>query len=410
MAYACDRLVSKSFQAVFALIAAFGSANIAIAQPQTVHEKHIISSKTERIKRAIGTPLESTSESEYPVQESPSNLIAAPENFNPFFKLPPPPPPPPPKIETPPEPEPETTERKSSPPILVLDSINPNFNLTKNASGQRNQFAEQTAVFKLDNGNLIKFKTGYNSFENKDIEIVNNIPIKLGWEGKLGKINLAFNGGIDLFNRLPPAPNLDLNISSTLRAKVNSQAELSSLLVVGTAIEYQPYKFNAKTLENQIQFFRLRPSIYWQITSDLSFFAFGQIGLFNDGNQEFQSFSRLEKKIGSFSVATNLFLWSFADNLESSSGYFSPPDFLVYNAELAWQGHITKFIKCRLAGSLGKQRLNGDIATARVYQASCTAQLFSNIEADLGYTNSNISTQGSSSTTENIAGQIRFNF
>ncbi|MEH2327338.1 MAG: hypothetical protein V7K32_28025 [Nostoc sp.] len=36
---------------------------------------------------------------------------------------------------------------------------------------------------------------------------------------------------------------------------------------------------------------------------------------------------------------------------------FFPPDFLVYNAEVAWEGDIANFFRCRLAANLGRERL-----------------------------------------------------
>jgi hypothetical protein len=105
------------------------------------------------------------------------------------------------------------------------------------------------------------------------------------------------------------------------------------------------------------------------------------VGLYNDGNQEWQSFSRLEQKIGQFYLAANLFTWSYQEDLETQNGYFSPPDFLVYNAEIGWEGDVFDFLSCRLAATVGRQRLDGEFDNANGYEARCTAQISPNVEA-----------------------------
>ncbi|MDJ0733150.1 MAG: hypothetical protein QNJ47_03540 [Nostocaceae cyanobacterium] len=339
-----------------------------------------------------------------------SFLIAAPENLNPGLKLPPPPEP---KPKPKPKPKEPTESNKKLPPSLVLESLTPNFSFSEDKFGQSNLFIEETAVFRLPNGNKVKFKTGFNSFKQEEIDTINNIPLQFGWEGKIDKVNLAINGGVDIFNRLPIVPNFSFKAEYPIFANVNSDGKLKSLLVATGVVEHAPYKFNAETLDNQIKFWRIRPSVYWQIDPQTSFFSLGQFGFFNDGNQEFQSFSRLERKLGQFSVATNLFTWSFQQNLGEDSGYFSPPDFLVYNAEIAWQGNIFKFLKCRLSANFGKQRLRGTWDNANSYQALCTSQFSSNVELDLGYSFSNIrarDTRDSSYNNQSLTGQLRINF
>lgn len=400
------QISQKIGKVVFLIFTVLISKDIAVAESENVPVNIITLDKIENFQIPEYEYAESSLKLTLPIPQP--YIIAAPENFDPLLKLPPPPPPTAPSVNL--EAPVETSEDKPSTPNFVIESITPNFSVTRNSTGQINQFIEQTMVLRTAKGDRIKLKTGYNSFQNRGIQTINNIPIQLGWEGKIGTVNLGIDGGIELFNRLSPAPSLALDINSTLSSHVNSEGKLQSLLVVSGALEYEPYKFNAKTLENQIQFLRFRPSVYWQISPTLSFLSFAQIGSFNDGNREFQSFSRLEKKIGQFSLAANLFNWSFSQNLESSSGYFSPPDFLVYNAEIAWQANITKFLQCKLSGSLGEQRLNRERSNARVYQAVCTVKLSSKLEADLGYTNSNIHDLQSSATTEKLAGQLRLKF
>ena len=120
----------------------------------------------------------------------------------------------------------------------------------------------------------------------------------------------------------------------------------------------------------------------------------------------------MKHRLGQFSVAANLFNWRYQEDAELRSGYFSPPNFLVYNGEIAWTGDVFDFLNCRLAGSFGNHRLQGAWTTAYSYQARCTAQLAPQIEADIGYAFSNVRnrTGGSAFNTEGLSGQLRVSF
>ncbi|WP_225894255.1 hypothetical protein [Atlanticothrix silvestris] len=158
---------------------------------------------------------------------------------------------------------------------------------------------------------------------------------------------------------------------------------------------------------------RFGPDLYWQIDRDTSLFSSLRLGNYSDRNFEIQSFSRLERKFGQFSVAANLFNWSYDRNLERTSGYFSPPDFLVYNAEVAWEGQVFDFLRCRLSANLGQQRLNGEFDYANTYQSRCTAKFSPSIEADLGYSLSNVRNQDTGGTAyggNSLTGQLRVKF
>ena len=339
----------------------------------------------------------------------PTFLIAAPENFNPGLKLPPPPPP---KPKPKPKPKLKPKQENKKTPALVWESLTPNFSLSKDNFGQSNQLVEETAVFRLRNGNKLKFTTGFNSFQQTTVDKVTNIPIQFGWEGKINKVKLSVNGGLDLFNRLPVVPNFSINAEYPIFSKV-SNGKLKSLLVGIGAVEHGAYKFNAETLDNQINVSRIRPSFYWQIDPNTSLFSLAQLGFFNDGNQEFQSFSRLERKFGQLSLAANLFTWSFQQDLANDSGYFSPPDFIVYNAEIAWKEKIFKYLSCRVSASLGSQRLNGIWDGAKNYQAACTAKFSPKLELDFGYAFSNVrerTTGNDLYKNESFTGNLRLRF
>lgn len=344
----------------------------------------------------------------HPIAPQPSMLIAAPENFNPSLRSPPPKPPPKPPALSPPP-----TPKEPVKPIAVLESIQTDFRNDTDNFGQSNQFIEPTAQFRLPNGNKLKLKTGFNSFSNSDLESITNIPLQVGWEGKVEQVTLQTAVGVDLFNRLPAKLNLNAKVDVPISQNLDSSGKFLSGLVLSGVLEHGPYKFNAQTLDNQITTWRFGPDLYWQIDRYSSLFSSFRLGNYSDGNYEREFFSRLERKFGQFSLAASLFNWSYTRDLESKSGYFSPPDFLVYNAEVAWEGDVFDFLRCRLAANLGRQRLEGEIDNASGYQARCTAKLSPNIEADLGYNFSNVRNQDTGDSTYNdrsLTGQLRVKF
>jgi hypothetical protein len=336
--------------------------------------------------------------------EPPPMQIAAPENFNPGLRLPPPPAPPP----TPP-----TASTESVTPAVVLESITTDFRRDEDNFDQHNLIIEPIAQFRLRNGNKIRFKTGFNSFEEPGVESVTNIPLQVEWEGKIDQLTLVVGGGVDIFNHLPTALNFNAKVADPIAIKVSPSGQLESGVIVSVEVEQGPYKSNARTLNNQITAWRFGPSLYWQIDRDTSLYSSLRLGSYNDGNFEQQSFSRLERKFGQFSVAANLFNWSFTSDLDKTSGYFSPPDFLVYNGEVAWQGNVFENLNCRLAATLGQQRLRGNFDNANTYQVRCTAKLSPNVEADFGYAYSNVRNQDTGKSAYNnqsFTGQLRVRF
>jgi len=338
-------------------------------------------------------------------------LIAAPENFNPDLRVLPPPPPPPPK---PPKNSSPATSTKPVTPIAVLESINTDFRNDRDNYGLENLFIEPTAQFRLHNGNKITFKTGFDYFKQRGVKSITNIPLQIGWVGKVDHLTLQTAVGIDLFDRQSAGINLNAKVEApVLPPKVSPSGKLLSGVTLSANLEQGPYKSNARTLNNQITAWRFGPDLYWQIDRNSSLFSLLRLGNYNDGNSEVQSFSRLERKFGQFSLAANLFTWSYDRDLERKSGYFSPPDFLVYNGELGWEGDIFKFLRCRLSANLGQQRLKGKFDDANGYQTRCTVKLSPNLEGDIGYTFSNVrshETGGSGYGGNSLAGQLRIKF
>lgn len=341
-------------------------------------------------------------------------LMAAPENFNPDLQLPPVLPKPPALPKPPQNSSSPTTSTEPGTPDVVLESIYTDYHYETDNFGQTNFFFEPTAQFRLSNGNKIFFKTGFNFFEQRGVESITNFPLQVGWQAKIGQVTLQTAVGVDVFNRLPTAINLNAKVEAPISPpQVSPSGQLLSVVVLSGNLEQGPYKSNARTLGNQITSWRFGPDLYWQIDRNTSLFSSLRLSSYNDGNSDVQSFSRLERKFGQFSLAANLFSWSYDRDLERTSGYFSPPDFLVYNAEVAWEGDIANFLHCRLAANLGRQRLKGEFDNANTYQTRCTIKLSPNIEADLGYSFSNIRDQdtgGSAYSGNSLTGQLRVKF
>ena len=323
------------------------------------------------------------------------------ENFNPVLEAPPiiPIAPLNPILEEPKEPITPVSQLEE----IKLENIQTDFSNEQDNNGQRNQFIQTTSQFRMNNGQKILFKTGTNSFVMPGVESVTNISFQIGWEGKIDTVKIQPFIGIDLFNRLPAAINLHLN----------AEVPIVPNLTLSVAIDHEPYKSSAKVLENRISSWRYGPSLYWQIDPKTSLFSMYRRGNYNDGNVENQSFSRLERKVGQFSVSANLFTWAYAQDMNPKSGYFSPPDFLIYSGELAWEGNVADFLRCRLSASLGEQRVNGKMSSGNGYQSRCTIKVSPHVEADLGYALSSEQSRSTSTggyNSRSITGQLRLNF
>jgi hypothetical protein len=338
-------------------------------------------------------------------------LIAAADNFNPDLKLLPPqenipiPPPPLPPIQTAPAAETNSgvvaKPNPASTPFAVLEGVQPNIQIDRNNSGQVNQTIESTAILRLNNGDRLLFTTGNNTYEQPGVKTVTNIPLGIEWETKINALKVRPGVGVDLLSG-STTPNFNLKVDYPV----------TTGLTVSADIQQGAYKFNAKTIGNQISALRYGPSVFWQIDKETSLFSSLHLGNYSDNNQEQQSFSRIERKLGEFSVAGNLFTWNYQN--PTDKGYFAPPDFLVYTGEVAWEGSVIRdVLSCRLSASLGGQHVNAQNSDAGGYQTKCTAKISPNLEADLGYSFSNVKSHDSGNTPANsqsILSQIRWKF
>lgn len=305
----------------------------------------------------------------------------------------------------------KSNQDKNKKPLITLKNLSNDSSSSVSSLGQGSQASNGTAIFELFNKDLLSVSSGFNTYTQSTIKPIQNIPLKVGWQREIGKhTTVSVTTGIDWFSRAPIAYSFKANA----KTEVKISSKLGKVLLVSAEIDYGPYKFNAETIQNQIQYLRARGSLFWQINSKTSFSSINYIGILNDGNLEFQSFDRIERKIGKFSVAGNLFSWNFKQDFSKQSGYFSPPDFLVYNVELAWEDKITKFLSCRLSATLGQQRANHKFSNANTLQALCSAQIAKNISLDFGYAFSNIFTGGNigngSANTNTILGGINVKF
>ena len=337
--------------------------------------------------------------------------LAAPENFNPGLYVPPPNEPlpdslpPPESLESEPiPPEPDKAESEETPfvPLWDIDGLTVNLSDDFSNFDQSNRIIEPIITGTLSNGDRLTVSTGFNRYTQSDVDTVFNIPFKTAWSREMGDFTTTVGGGVDFFNQLPVAINLNTSTS----IPIGTRATLSFF------IDYGPYKFNATTLNNQVTALRYGPNLYWQITPNMYLFSLARWGRYNDGNQEQQSFSRLEKKLGEFYIAGNVFTWRYREDSESASGYFSPPDFLVANGEIGWKGEVLEWLDCGAAASWGQQRLNSNWSSAYSYNATCTFQVTDFLEMDLGYAFSNVIAQTGSSAFNNraITGQVRAKF
>jgi hypothetical protein len=286
-------------------------------------------------------------------------------------------------------------------PLAVLEGVQPDFRSDRNNSGQVNQTIEQTAIFRLGNGDRVTVKTGYDTYVQPDTKTATNIPVQVGWETKINSLKVQPTVGADF-----------LNVSTTPNFGLKVDYPLTTELTVSADIQQGAYKFNAKTIDNRISALRYGPSLFWTIDPNTTLFSTLHLGNYSDGNAETQSFTRLERKFGEFSLAANLFTWGYQN--PTDKGYFAPSDFIVYTGEIAWEGDvIANALKCRVAVPLGEQKVNGTTSDAGGYQTKCTVKISPNFEADVGYVFSNVKNQATGSSTANsqsLGTQVRIKF
>ncbi|ACB00099.1 conserved hypothetical protein [Picosynechococcus sp. PCC 7002] len=274
----------------------------------------------------------------------------------------------------------EEQQTKNSTSFWDPESVTIDFRYFTTNFEQDNLLIQPSITGTLPNGDRLSLTSGFNRFQQPEIDSIQNIPLQFDWEGKIAGLESDIGTGIDWFDRVTPA----LSFRANSRVNIGERASLSFF------VEHAPYKFNAKTVENEITNWRYGPNLFWQISPDTSFFSLVRWGRYSDGNHEQQSFSRLEHTSGEFQLAANLFNWRYREDKEIESGYFSPEDFLVINGELIWNKNIFSWLDCNLSTSVGRQRLQGQWDFVYGYGGRCTTTIAEDIFWDLDYRFSNV--------------------
>jgi hypothetical protein len=239
--------------------------------------------------------------------------------------------------------------------------------------GQFQVIFDSSLNFKVDDRNRFSIGTGSGYFEHPDVDPVWNVPLKLTWQRRLQPFNVEVGAGVDIFDRLPATPNLNLKLDRSLFKGFG----------LSLFAEHSVWKPSAKILEDQIMVTQVGPGFYWQIDPKSYLFGSARWGGLSDGNQRFVSFGRYERKIGPVIVGANLFALSFQKDREER--YFSPPDFLSYNGELALEGRLFQGLKCRLSGSYGFSRERGDTKPDTNITTRCQVEAGQTSNIDFGY-------------------------
>lgn len=272
-------------------------------------------------------------------------------------------------------------------------------------SNRSDWLVQQNTRIPLRGSSIIPFvRTGFAEFNQKGLTTVANIPLQAGIEAKVNQIALRGRVGVDLFDRLSAVPLLGFEASRPVFPQAN---------LTGT-VEYGAFKYSAQSLENNIRALRFGPTFSWAIDRNTSLLASLRLGSYSDGNFEKEFFFYLERRIGNFYIAGNLYHLSYTIQPPTGTflnGYFAPSNYWYYSGELGWEGTIVEPVKCRFSVNLGGQTPEGGPAMTDSYQARCAARLSSEVEASLGYRIGSILSSGASPNIgQTLTAQLRFQF
>lgn len=259
----------------------------------------------------------------------------------------------------------------------------------------------QVLRFRINDGYTRQsIRLGYTTFNQSGLSSLENTTLQVGVEGQVNSFLITGTAGVDLFSRLPAVPNLGLKVSTPLA---------TNLTLAGN-LEYGAYRENVATLENQITAFRIEPTLYWQIDSSTSLFLSYMTGFYSDGNLEHQASFVVERELGDFFVSALFFYWSFADNPQT--GYFAPPNYIIYSGELGWRTNITEQLICQISASIENEIFENTSALSNTYQAGCGLILSPKLafNLDYQYSTNNFFSSGSDSASQTIRGQMSLLF
>ncbi|MDX1978459.1 MAG: hypothetical protein SFT94_12375 [Pseudanabaenaceae cyanobacterium bins.68] len=238
---------------------------------------------------------------------------------------------------------------------------------------------EPSFNFSLPNGHRIILKTGYNFFSQNPRTLpslrpdtITLTPIQLGWEGRVGEVSFSTALRINLYDKIPTTVGVLTSATWPVLPNLFLTAKYEQ-----TALESTP-----ASLQQGITARNYGPTLFWQIDPDMSLFSFYTITNYNDGNRAQVSYTKLERKFGQFAVSANLVTWG-AENIKDA--YFAPPDQLIYNLGVAWQGNLSESLNLLLQYNIGRQRFNREESDAQYYVVRLTAKLSDQIEGFLEF-------------------------
>lgn len=269
-------------------------------------------------------------------------------------------------------------------------------------SSQKSSFGiDQVVRFRIDDGPTRQsLRVGYTNFTQQSLEALGNTTLEFGVEGQVNALSLSGTAGVDVFSRLTATPRLGFQLSTPL----------SPTLTFTGNLRYGAYRENVATLENQVKVFHAEPTLYWQIDPQSGLFLSYKAGFYNDGNLEHQAIAFVDRQFGSFFASAFVFYWSFAN--DPQTGYFAPPNYLLYSGEIGWQGNLTEQLDCRLSASLERQNFDDTSEIVNTYRTACDLVISPSLAFNLGYqysTNAFFSS-GSTSSSQRLQGRMTLTF
>ena len=187
--------------------------------------------------------------------------------------------------------------------------------------------------------------------------------------------NIWLGQGIDRLDPLPSKKNFSLYFANQATQK----------MTISSVVEHGLKKENPKAMLNQVGVWRTGPSLYWEISDNTIISSSILWGRYSDGNRDLQTYSRVDRSFGSFSLSADLSTASYEQDLEASSGYFSPSNYLLYSAEAAWKQKLFDSSTCKLALRAGEQKLSGDLATVYSFGSFCNVEVSTATNINFNY-------------------------
>lgn len=238
----------------------------------------------------------------------------------------------------------------------------------------------------------------YKPFNQNQTELAENLTLDID-KGKFDNPNVWLGQGIDRLDPFPSQKNFSLHFSN----------QVLPTMTLSSVIEHGSKKENAKAMLNQINVWRAGSSLYWKLTNNTVLSNSVLLGNYNDGNKDLQTYSRIDQNFGSFSLSADLSTASYEQDLETSSGYFSPSNYLLYSAEAAWKQIFFDSSTCKLALRAGEQKLLNDLSKVYSVGSFCDVVISDKANLDFSYSLANVS-GAERKIYHDFTGTIRFTF